>query len=357
MENQDKDPNGLDAHSPGAKLDDGKLDFTLVPVELEMAVARVMAYGAKKYTRDGWKSVSDPGRRYFAALERHLKAYKGGELLDAESLIHHLHHAACNIAFLLWFKANTLDSEEWRNRQLPKLSLPAVPKRVDVKRPDPKIATAKIAAFLEQSRDRMVGFTPTPSEIGAAEVVDLTEVHAAEIKRDAGLVAAKKAQEDSRSRGLCDREGPVDRRVRNHARTATEPLRRNTNPTGRREGDYERERERDDRKRRHGPVDRRVTNAKADDQRSRRRLSPGRRYNDVPYRREPYTAASPKPLTAETLIPRGEGSRPSDFLRRAPLWHGPECQTCGGLRASSSENAGNPVPPRPAGYTHDRTED
>jgi len=318
MENQDKDPSGLDAHSPGAKLDDGKLDFTLVPVELEMAVARVLAYGAKKYTRDGWKSVSDPGRRYFAALERHLKAYKGGELLDAESLIHHLHHAACNIAFLLWFKAHTLDSEEWRYRQLPKLSLPA--------------------DF----------FTPT-----------LTEVHDAEIKRDAGLVAAKKTQEDSRSRGICDRKGPVDRRVKNYTWTDTERprhFRRNTNATGRREGDYERDRERAKRRRRHGPVDRRVTDAKAGDP-HRRRLSTGRRYSDVPYRRESYTVAPPKPLTVETPIPPGEGSRPSDFLRRAPLWHGPKCQTCGGLRASSPENAGNPVPPRPAGYTHDRTED
>ena len=110
----DADPHGTGPHEVGAKLDLGKLDLTLVPPELEEAVCRVMSFGAKKYMRDGWRSVPDAGCRYFAALERHLKAYKRGEDIDPDSGLHHLEHAACNLAFLLYFDGRGDDIGAWR---------------------------------------------------------------------------------------------------------------------------------------------------------------------------------------------------------------------------------------------------
>jgi hypothetical protein len=111
---QEFDPTGRDRHEPGAKVDAGKLDLTLVPPELEEAVCRVLEFGAKKYSRDGWRTVPDAARRYFAALERHLKAFKRGEDFDRDSGLHHLDHAACNLAFLLHFYAAGHDIGAWR---------------------------------------------------------------------------------------------------------------------------------------------------------------------------------------------------------------------------------------------------
>lgn len=72
----EKDPNGIAAHTPGAKLDAGKspiwrglLDY--FPRAL-MEVAKVSAYGANKYAWKGWESVPDGYARYSDALGRHI---------------------------------------------------------------------------------------------------------------------------------------------------------------------------------------------------------------------------------------------------------------------------------------------
>lgn len=100
----------------GAKYDDGKLDLTLVPPEMEEAVAEVMMFGAKKYARNNWKIVPDADRRYFAAMERHIKAFKRGEETDMESGLHHLAHAATCMAFLLHYLGNG-PIGEWRRTE------------------------------------------------------------------------------------------------------------------------------------------------------------------------------------------------------------------------------------------------
>lgn len=104
----------LDLHEPGAKADRGKLDYTLVPPAMEEAVCEIMMFGAQKYSRDGWRYVEDAPMRYLAALERHVKAFKAGEDNDPESGLHHLKHAACNIAFLLHFLSDGADIGYWR---------------------------------------------------------------------------------------------------------------------------------------------------------------------------------------------------------------------------------------------------
>lgn len=67
------DPNGIDAHAPGAKLDAGKPDASLLGFFglALLAVSEVGTYGAKKYTRGGWQEVSDGVNRYTAAMLRH----------------------------------------------------------------------------------------------------------------------------------------------------------------------------------------------------------------------------------------------------------------------------------------------
>jgi len=98
---QEKDPQGIDQHSPGAKLDDGKIlasvlsDFSLALIE----IAKVGTFGAKKYSRGGWQHVPNGIERYSDALWRHLLAERH-ELIDNDSELLHAAHClefACKI--------------------------------------------------------------------------------------------------------------------------------------------------------------------------------------------------------------------------------------------------------------------
>ncbi len=93
------DPNGIDQHAPGAKLDAGKCDVGLLfesfPNAL-FAVAQVATFGANKYTRNGWKSVPEGLNRYAAAEGRHKLYRYQGEDVDKESLFPHRYHEAWN---------------------------------------------------------------------------------------------------------------------------------------------------------------------------------------------------------------------------------------------------------------------
>ena len=99
------DPNGIDAHSPGAKLDRGKVkaslleDFSLALME----VAKVATYGCDKYTRNGWEQVPGGEERYNDAAWRH--RLKGRyEEFDDESGLSHAAHEAWNILAKLELK-------------------------------------------------------------------------------------------------------------------------------------------------------------------------------------------------------------------------------------------------------------
>lgn len=86
---------------PGVKFDSNKNRLDLVPVETVEAVAEVLTYGAKKYSANNWQNVEQD--RYYAALLRHLFAWRRGETRDPESGFLHLQHVATNAIFLLWF--------------------------------------------------------------------------------------------------------------------------------------------------------------------------------------------------------------------------------------------------------------
>lgn len=86
----ESDPNNLDPHAPGAKLDDGKLmaglleDFSLALME----IAKVCTHGAKKYSAGGWQYVPDGINRYTHAAWRH-RLQKRYEIIDPASGLNH----------------------------------------------------------------------------------------------------------------------------------------------------------------------------------------------------------------------------------------------------------------------------
>lgn len=96
---------------PGTKYDSGKLRYDLIPISAEVALAEVLTYGAKKYAERDWEKGIAYSRVY-AAARRHLAKWWEGVDLDSESKLAHLHHALCNIAFLIEFSKTHKDLDD-----------------------------------------------------------------------------------------------------------------------------------------------------------------------------------------------------------------------------------------------------
>lgn len=92
------DPDFLNPHAPGVKLDKGKNELSLVILSFARAlqvVGEVGTYGARKYSRDGWRHVEDGQYRYTNAMLRHL-LQEPQESHDPETGLLHAAHTAWN---------------------------------------------------------------------------------------------------------------------------------------------------------------------------------------------------------------------------------------------------------------------
>lgn len=90
MNIKEVDPYGKGQHDAGAKNDAGKPDASLLLMfgRALSEVAAVGTFGAKKYSRGGWRSVPNGSERYTAALLRHLFA-EDREAIDEDiGLLH-----------------------------------------------------------------------------------------------------------------------------------------------------------------------------------------------------------------------------------------------------------------------------
>ena len=102
----DLDPPGSKPATP-VKHDNLKTDWNLVPMEAVEEIARVLEFGARKYSANNWRSGSGfAWTRVFNSLLRHLFAWVRGEDLDPESGLSHLAHAGCNVLFLIYYSQN-----------------------------------------------------------------------------------------------------------------------------------------------------------------------------------------------------------------------------------------------------------
>jgi len=84
----------------GVKYDQEKLRYDLLPAQTIEGLVRVLTFGAKKYSPENWRKVPNATRRYYAALMRHVEAWRLGEVNDLESGLPHLSHALCCLVFL-----------------------------------------------------------------------------------------------------------------------------------------------------------------------------------------------------------------------------------------------------------------
>lgn len=88
------------------KFDQGKLEWNLMPEPALEEVMKVLQYGKSKYGDWNWldNSANVNWSRYLNALERHLKKFKNGQDLDAESRLYELAHIVCNALMLLQYQ-------------------------------------------------------------------------------------------------------------------------------------------------------------------------------------------------------------------------------------------------------------
>jgi len=96
----EKDPDGLEANVPGAKLDHGKAPvmrgvIQYFPRALEQ-VAFVSEFGARRYSWGGFRHVKNGFERYSDAMGRHLLEEALGHLYDKDSGIYAAAHTAWN---------------------------------------------------------------------------------------------------------------------------------------------------------------------------------------------------------------------------------------------------------------------
>lgn len=97
----------LDGEPPAeeaTKDDTDKLRYDLIPPEVMFALSNILTFGANKYGDRNWEK-SDLTERMFAALNRHLWAWRMGEDLDEESECPHLDHALCCLAMMVTYRA------------------------------------------------------------------------------------------------------------------------------------------------------------------------------------------------------------------------------------------------------------
>jgi len=101
----------------GVKYDDGKIRLDLISTLAEEEIARVLTFGAKKYSAHNWR-LGLPWSKLLRAARGHINSFMRGEDLDDETGIVHLAHAGCCIMFLLeyYLTGNGVD-DRWNERR------------------------------------------------------------------------------------------------------------------------------------------------------------------------------------------------------------------------------------------------
>lgn len=86
-----------------------KLRWDLLPLSLIKEVVKIFHFGAKKYSPNSWQNLEDGYNRYKAAMFRHIEAFESGQILDPESHLPHLAHAAWNALAMLYYSQKSPD--------------------------------------------------------------------------------------------------------------------------------------------------------------------------------------------------------------------------------------------------------
>ncbi len=117
---QERDPNGLEVAAPGAKLDAGKPELALLQdfAGALREVGKVATFGARKYSRGGWRHVDDGIHRYTSAMWRHWLD-EADSPIDADSQCYHAAQVAWNALARLQLMLQNVSSSHARPESQP----------------------------------------------------------------------------------------------------------------------------------------------------------------------------------------------------------------------------------------------
>lgn len=93
------------------RFNEGKDPMHLVPPDAIRAMAKVLGYGATKYSENNWRKGSKWSVPY-ASLMRHLLKFWEGEDLDEESGLPHVYHIIMNSAMLVEYYERFKDLDD-----------------------------------------------------------------------------------------------------------------------------------------------------------------------------------------------------------------------------------------------------
>ena len=100
-----------DAKGSGARYNDDKPDYSLIPLCTLEEEARVWMHGKKKYAAWNWVKGMPWSVPLGCAL-RHLAAWQKGEDIDPESGQPHLAHVMCNIRMLMLYSKTYKEGDD-----------------------------------------------------------------------------------------------------------------------------------------------------------------------------------------------------------------------------------------------------
>lgn len=148
------------------KKDEGKTDWSLLPLKCMEEVMKVYTWGATRHNREKnqWR-YGTKWSRYWNATMRHIVAFWRGEDLDPESNLHHLAHAICNMMML--FEMLSLkqfdDRENWMGQKGKgkeyTLNDPPVPPMQRVHLFEPQLNQIGYCTHCDQHKNHMVHST------------------------------------------------------------------------------------------------------------------------------------------------------------------------------------------------------
>ena len=118
----------IEIHTPGYKLDYGKLRYDLLPPDILEAITWTLTWACSRtspppYPERNWEKGMS-WLKVFAALMRHLWAWRRGENSDPESGKSHLWHAACCITFLVTYERTHPELDDRKPDALHQKSFP-----------------------------------------------------------------------------------------------------------------------------------------------------------------------------------------------------------------------------------------
>ena len=105
----------LEAES-GLRFDDKKPRFDLIPTYPMFQLARLFAFGTKKYAERNWEKGM-PWSKVIAPLQRHLCNWMAGEDNDDETGLSHMIHVAWNAMVLVEYERLYRDLDDRTKNQ------------------------------------------------------------------------------------------------------------------------------------------------------------------------------------------------------------------------------------------------